>query len=445
MSFPEPTLTALLGQAVGDAFGAPFEYEAQGAAMARLSLQEQRYLDACSDVGMPSRRARLSGLYTDDTQQALALLHAWRTVDEPLDPEAVGARFREIVEGMYRAFVPGTRSGVHRGTGKNFRESVRRGGPIETAGLGAAMRVGPVATLLPDLETLLPWVVLVCRETTTHPIALTGAALFAACCHAEVRGTADGLTDRLLSWLDTSSAAALGLPREAWLDLLRARVVMDAAGEDELLEFASESGYANKVLDCAANGFALTGIPWVLFHARSASFPGALEKVCASGGDTDTVAAMVGCLTALRLGARAIPQWMVDGLIGRSSVLEPDSWDPIRTERLLTQREEEHRREVRVRRSRAFWTDIGLETGTPPPEPDPLDALPDDALLEELVEPTEEIPRGEIPRSDAPQPAELSGVPMNLPMSVSSVSKTPAAPAPPTPSGEQLDLFGKPR
>ena len=211
MVFPKTTCLALLGQAVGDAFGAPFEYDEQGARMARRSMSEGRYLDACDDVGKLSRWARLPGLYTDDTQQALALLYAWRTVPEPLDPDAVAARFAEVVGEMFRTRVPGARAGLHRGTGRNFRTVLRQGAPVNTAGLGAAMRIGPVATLLPDLHTLLPWTVLVSRATTTNPLGLACAALFAAHCHAEATGTTEGLTDRLLMWLDTPAAGALRL------------------------------------------------------------------------------------------------------------------------------------------------------------------------------------------------------------------------------------------
>ena len=62
-------------------------------------------------------------------------------------------------------------------------------------------------------------------------------------------------------------------------------------------------------------------------------------------------------------------------------MLEPDQWDPIRTERILTQREEEYKRETRLRRSREFWQDVGLNAGdagdSEIPDDDPLAALPE--------------------------------------------------------------------
>jgi ADP-ribosylglycohydrolase len=468
MVFPQTTRLALLGQAVGDAFGAPFEYNEEGPRMARLSLNEERYLDACTDVGQLSRWARLPGLYTDDTQQALALLHAWRTVSEPLDPDAVAARFTEIVGTMYDTWLPGTRAGVHRGTGKNFREVLKKKAPVDTAGLGAAMRIGPVSTLLPDLHTLLPWTVLVSRATTTNPLGLASAALFAAHCHAEATGTAEGLIDRLLMWLDSPAASALALPREIWLDLLRAIEVMDTLGEPDLLEFAAETGYSSRPLDNAADGFALTGVAWVLFHAnRSESFTEALEGVCSSGGDADTVAAMTGCLAGLRLGTRSIPTWMIDNLVGGQGVLEPELWDPIRSERRLTQREEEYRRETRLRRSREFWQDVGLSTvpvegeeddddplsalqeaeefwteeaPLPPPDDEPVYSIDDDliptddpsAVLDALDAPDEEARPVTTPEGEPASPSEPPGKQKDRP-----------DPDPPRKPGEQLNLFSR--
>ncbi|MEL6343641.1 MAG: ADP-ribosylglycohydrolase family protein [Myxococcota bacterium] len=346
MEIPAITRMALLGQAVGDAFGAPFEYNRFARAMAMRSLAEGRYLDAVADVGQKSRWARLPGLYTDDTQQALALLRACHRADDFLDGHQVADHFMKIVIEMHDAYVPGAHFGVHRGTGRNFRESVRRGQAVHTAGLGAAMRIGPAATLIPELGQVLPWAVQVSRSTTTHPIALTCAAIFGAYCHAAAIQREDGLVERILEWLDTPEANELRIEREAWLEPLRAAAVLDAMGEAELLAYAQASGHSNKTLDCAANGFALTGTPWVLHHAREGALTDALFGVCASGGDADTVCAMVGCLTILRLGERSVPRWMLDGLIGAEYVRDPMSWDPIDAEAPLTQREESLRRQA---------------------------------------------------------------------------------------------------
>ena len=121
---------------------------------------------------------------------------------------------------------------------------------------------------------------------------------------------------------------------EAWRKLERACEVMAARGEEGLLEYATKTGASNKPLHEAANGFALTGVPWVLACAdQASSFADTLLRVCSSGGDTDTVAAMAGCLAALRFGRSDIPAWMLEGLVGRDHLLDPTLWHPVRTER----------------------------------------------------------------------------------------------------------------
>ena len=103
-------------------------------------------------------------------------------------------------------------------------------------------------------------------------------------------------------------------------------------GPAGLLAFASN--HTTETLKGPASGFALTGVPWVLQCVEDAtSFEDALTRVCAEGGDTDTVCAMAGCLAALRFSQDAIPRWMIDGLVGREHVLDPTLWHPITSER----------------------------------------------------------------------------------------------------------------
>jgi len=333
-SFPQPTLTALLGQAVGDAFGAPFEFSPQAQRHAQTSLHQKRYLDAVHDVGSRIRFSRIPGLYTDDTQQALVLLRAWMDLENPNDAAAVALRFQSIITKMFDHWVKGSQTGVHRGTGRNFRDAIMFGGPTNSAGVGAAMRIGPISTCFDSIDELLPWVVTVSRVTTTHPLALTGAGMFAAFC----QGTAQGKSmDTILAQLHAWNPPA-DLDR-AWSLNLEALSILETRPEADLLIFAQATGAANKTLGCAASGFALTTVPWTIHHAQQGSFSDVMAAVSKSGGDTDTVCAMAGCLAALRLGRGAIPQWMQHGLKGRESIDNPMQWDPIHSEKILTEAE----------------------------------------------------------------------------------------------------------
>jgi hypothetical protein len=234
-------------------------------------------------------------------------------------------------------------------------------------------------------------------------------------------------------WLDTPAAGALSVPREVWLDLFRAIDVMDTLGEPDLLEFSAETGHSSRALDNAADGFALTGVPWVLYHsAHGGSFTEVMEGVCSSGGDADTVSAMAGCLASLRLGPHAIPTWMIDDLVGRQSILAPDQWHPVHIERDLTQREEAYKRETRLRRSREFWKDVGLEgSADTSTETDPLAALQE---ADEFW--TEEVPISSIEPSASDADTEPKGSPAQA-----RGGATAEAERPPAKNGEQLGLF----
>ena len=135
----------LLGLAIGDALGAPLEGLSSQQIRAHYGLVDD-YVDGARAWKKKPYRWRMPGLYSDDTQQAMALsdvLLECRRID--LD------RLAELYLGM--ATPKGSYVGAHRGIGRSFRQvlaELERGvSPRETgqasAGIGAAMRIAPVA------------------------------------------------------------------------------------------------------------------------------------------------------------------------------------------------------------------------------------------------------------------------------------------------------------
>src|SRR3954464_1815486 len=140
----------LLGLAVGDALGAPLE----GLSSQQIKSHYGRvknYVDGVQAWKRKPYRWRLRGLYSDDTQQALALC------DVLLEHgEVVTDRLADIYLAL--ATPRGSFAGAHRGIGRSFRQvlsdlergvSPRRTGQL-TAGIGAAMRIAPVALYFDD-------------------------------------------------------------------------------------------------------------------------------------------------------------------------------------------------------------------------------------------------------------------------------------------------------
>lgn len=321
MNFPEITVTALLGQACGDAFGCPFEFHAKAPQFARLSLRERRYLRGKEDCNAPTEHCRTPGLYSDDTQQSLVLLWVWERLAAkgyvPQDqPELSAQSFTKVCQRMAQATPKGL--GVHRGTGQNFRNYVQSGKPVQTAGLGAAMRVGPVATLLPD-ALLLDWVYTVSAQSTSDQSALVSACCLAA--EAWVYAHPD----------QEPRFQSAHLRAQDWE--LMATAIAQCSSVETLLTWAEGTGISNRKLVGPCDGLGFTGVAWVISQVREAvSFTDAMRRVSEVGGDTDTACAMAGCLAALRFGRGDIPKWMTEGLVGLSHLEDPGLWHPITTE-----------------------------------------------------------------------------------------------------------------
>src|SRR5262249_32090623 len=140
----------LLGLAVGDALGAPLE----GLSSQQIKSHYGRvrnYVDGVQAWKRKPYRWRLRGLYSDDTQQALALC------DILLDHGRVDQlRLADLYLAL--ATPKGSFVGAHRGIGRSFRQglaSLERGVPAHlvgqcNAGIGAAMRIAPVPLYFGD-------------------------------------------------------------------------------------------------------------------------------------------------------------------------------------------------------------------------------------------------------------------------------------------------------
>ena len=104
----------LLGLAVGDALGAPLE--GLSAQQIRVHYgQVDDYLDGHKAWKKKPFRWRMPGLYSDDTQQALALIDVVLAHGE-VDPTALSALYQRM------ATPKGAYAGVHRGIGRSFRK-----------------------------------------------------------------------------------------------------------------------------------------------------------------------------------------------------------------------------------------------------------------------------------------------------------------------------------
>lgn len=274
---------ALLGVAVGDALGAPFE------GSAHVSPKQLRtHLES----GEPLR-------YTDDTHMTLGLADALIAAGE-LDSSVLAERWMtNYLSEPWRGYGPGPvkvfsliRAGVP------WDEASRHlHGGAGSWGDGAAMRVAPVALVaLDDLERVAWLARQSAMVTHTHPLGIEGAVLQA-------------IAIALL--LQSEPGSFLDVPR--FLETIRSYVgaVEYCQQLDSLPELLPGGRWTpGEALSVLGRGVAAhESVPTALyaFLLHRDDFAAVIAFTIGLGGDTDTIAALAGALAGAHLGEEAIP------------------------------------------------------------------------------------------------------------------------------------------
>ena len=272
---------ALLGCAIGDCLGVPFENRAPPPSSW-----------TAGDFAYESTR------WTDDTQQSLVLLDDVLRHGR-LDPVRVMDRFVEM-----RDVDSDGRFGLHRGTGRGFRHAVdayaRHGQFSPMAGRcgnGAAMRVVAAAVALGDGDASRAQLRAVASATHADDISLDAAGAVAEATWALARGRrGDEVIDDVVERLDAGAVKA---------------TLRDALRSSDPFAVIAEAGSqaAGVTLQGGAgDGYALCSPLSAVFVAvRSPSLHQVLREAVLLGGDTDSTAAMAGALRASVDGVESLP------------------------------------------------------------------------------------------------------------------------------------------
>ena len=278
----------ILGTAVGDALGLPYE---------GLSCRRAAKL-----FGPPDRHRFFfrHGMVSDDTEHACMVAQSLIAAGGNVDS------FRRELARRLRFWLLGFPGGIGLATLRSILRlwigfSAERSG-VFSAGNGPAMRAAVIGAAVDNPTLLRELARASSRITHTDPKAEYGAfAVALATQMARQEGTVSGhdFLDQLNSLLAPEADALVSLIRDA---------VDSIGGGQPTIAFAESLGLSKGV-----SGYTYHSVP-IAIHAwlsKQGDFRSAVSNTIACGGDTDSTAAMVGGIVGASVGKEGIPmEWL---------------------------------------------------------------------------------------------------------------------------------------
>jgi poly(ADP-ribose) glycohydrolase ARH3 len=267
----------ILGQAVGDALGAPFE--TMPASAIYYGFGFARKIVAAPPVD------RLE--YTDDTQMMIGVAETLAGHGRVRQDDLMAAFVANFDAG--RAYGPGTHQIIDFAAGggdwRALSATIFPGGSL---GNGAAMRVAPIGLLFQDdLERAAEEAVHSAVPTHSHPVGVDGARLLAIAVALALR---DPVFDRAAFFAELRRQAATEEFSQA----------LTQAAQLTLNDNVGQLGTSLEAHRSVPTAIAC-------FASYPDSYADAVGRAIGLGGDTDTLAAMTGALSGAHLGIEAIP------------------------------------------------------------------------------------------------------------------------------------------
>ncbi len=268
----------LLGTAVGDALGVPFETKLVN----NPALMEW---DGKSYLGSEHHQLQ-PGQYSDDTQMSLMVAESLIN-NQGFNPDDLSARYVDwMTSGRARGWGKITLMAIQNlVSGKHWSES----GIAGSLGNGTAMRAAPFGVYF---RNDIPVLIKVCKidSAITHasPDAEAGSIAIAMTAALAVNGDTDNLLERVWEYLPDS----------------KVKNTIYSLGTLITSEHISPQ-QALKVLGTKAN--VQETVPAALYcFLKFDNYCDAVVTAIRAGGDTDTTAAIVGALFGAKLGMKAI-------------------------------------------------------------------------------------------------------------------------------------------
>ena len=267
----------LLGLALGDALGAPFE----GGPIERLLWR----------VIGKTRRGETR--FTDDTQMTLDVAESLAALGQ-IDPDDLARRFAASYR-WSRGYGPGAARVLKEiGRGSPWQVANRLAHADGSFGNGGAMRSAPVGLFFASRpEELVEAARRAARVTHAHPLGEEGAVLIAVATVCAAAG--DAPSDLLAAVVRHSEVE----PFQVRLRIARDWIEADASPDAP--EVSGQLGNGIAAVDSC-----ITAI-YSALRFRDRTFLELLEFVAGIGGDVDTIGAMAGALWGATNGAEKLP------------------------------------------------------------------------------------------------------------------------------------------
>jgi ADP-ribosyl-[dinitrogen reductase] hydrolase len=287
----------LLGTAVADALGVPFETKP-------ANYQPLLDWDGKSFLGSVHHKL-LPGQFSDDTQMSLMVAESLIT-NHGFNPDDLAERYVDwMASGRARGWGRTTLMAIQNLiAGKHWSES----GIAGSYGNGTAMRAAPFGVYFRnDLQSL----VSICKmdSSITHASeeAEAGSIAIALSAAYAVNGETEGLLDKLWEVLPDSKVKSLVYSLSALLDnpkILPATALRVLGTKADVRETVPSAIYC---------------------FLRFDNYQDAVETAIRAGGDTDTTAAIVGALFAAKLGMKCIDPILAASVEQSDRLIELDS------------------------------------------------------------------------------------------------------------------------
>jgi ADP-ribosylglycohydrolase len=287
MTLKKAIIGCLLGTAVGDALGLPYE---------GLSPLRGRKL-----LGQPDRHRLLfgHGMVSDDTEHTIYVVRA--LVTSKFNPD----QFERHLARSLRWWLAGLPAGVGfatlRAVFKLWLGVPPDRSGVFSAGNGPAMRSAILGIAFgEDAEILSDWVLRCTRITHSDPKAFFGAFTVALAAHlsSQLKNVS---SQHFIHIISTSLAKY----ESSEFVKLVSEAVNSAQLNQSVGDFAESLGSRNGI-----SGYMYHTVPCVIqtWLRYQNDFAGGLQEILCAGGDTDTSGAILGAILGARVGKEGIPE-----------------------------------------------------------------------------------------------------------------------------------------